>query len=238
MQSPLMGVPYSGQYEGKLLWIHHTHDASLWPPQGVIYRRAVEQAQGPERARERFRLQWTENAEHVPPMMLPSNPKRATTTWLINYMPSIEQGLVDLAAWVEKGVPPAETTYAFADGKVTLPASAKARGGTQPVIHVAAKGGVRCEARPGEAVRLEATAEAPVGAGTFTHVDWDFDGSGGFAVSQPIEPGRTELSLSMSHAYDQPGTYFATCRVRLNREGDPAARRQIENLASVRIVVA
>ena len=32
LQSPLMGVPYSGQYEGKLMWIHHTHDASLWPP--------------------------------------------------------------------------------------------------------------------------------------------------------------------------------------------------------------
>ena len=42
----------------------------------------------------------------------------------------------------------------------------------------------------------------------------------------------------MSHTYDKPGTYFATARVRLNRQGDPAARRQIENLASARIVVS
>ena len=236
-QSPLMGVPYSGQYEGKLLWIHHTHDASLWPPQGVIYQRAVEQAQGPEKARERFRLQWTQNAEHVPPMLLPSNPKRATTTWLINYMPSIEQGLVDLAAWVEQGVPPAETQFEFVDGKVSLPASAKARGGTQPVVSVLAKGQIRAEARPGEAVTVTVAAEAPPGAGTFTYVDWDFDGSGQFAVSQSLEPGRTELKLSTTHAYDQPGTYFASVRVRLNREGDPKGRRQIENLASARIVV-
>ena len=236
-QSPLMGIPYSGQYEGKLLWIHHTHDASLWPPQGVIYKRAVEQAQGPEKARERFRLQWTQNAEHVPPMLLPSNPKRATTTWLINYMPSIEQGLVDLATWVEKGVPPAETQFEFVDGKVSLPASAKARGGTQPVVSVLAKGQIRAEARPGEAVTVTVTAEAPPGAGTFTYVDWDFDGSGQFALSQPVEPSRTELKLSTTHAWDQPGTYFASVRVRLNRDGDPQARRQIENLASARIVV-
>src|SRR3546814_20335370 len=75
LASPLMGVPYSGQYEGKLLWIHHTHDASLWPPQGIIYKQAVEAAQGPEKAREKFRMQWTENAEHVTPMLLPTNPE-------------------------------------------------------------------------------------------------------------------------------------------------------------------
>src|SRR3546814_17379385 len=78
----------------------------------------LEAAQGPEKAREKFRLQWTENAEHVTPLLLPTNPARATTTWLIDYMPSIEQGLADLATWVEKGIPPAETSYSFSDGKV------------------------------------------------------------------------------------------------------------------------
>ncbi|MCU1344536.1 MAG: hypothetical protein JWL70_802, partial [Acidimicrobiia bacterium] len=46
LQSSLMGVGYSGQYRGKLMWVHHTHDSSLWPPQGVIYRDAVLGAQG------------------------------------------------------------------------------------------------------------------------------------------------------------------------------------------------
>jgi hypothetical protein len=237
MQSPLMGVPYSGQYEGKLLWIHHTHDASLWPPQGVIYKRAVEEVQGHERARERFRLQWTQNAEHVPPMLLPSVPKRSTTTWLIDYMPSIEQGLVDLAAWVEKGAAPAETQYVFKDGKVTLPATAKERGGTQPVVNVTANGGLRAEVKAGETVTVTVRAEAPPGAGTFTQAQLDFDGSGGFATPHPIESGQEEIAFSVTHTYAEPGTYFATARVRLNREGDPAARRQVENLASARIVV-
>lgn len=41
LMSPLMGVSYTGHYLGKLLWIHHTHDSSLWPGQGLIYRNAV-----------------------------------------------------------------------------------------------------------------------------------------------------------------------------------------------------
>ncbi|CAN5143089.1 hypothetical protein BH10PSE2_BH10PSE2_05790 [soil metagenome] len=238
VQSPLMGVPYSGQYEGKLLWVHHTHDASLWPPQGVIYKRAVEEVQGAEKAREKFRLQWTQNAEHVPPMLLPTHPTRATTTWLIDYMPVIEQGIVDLAAWVEQGTPPAETSYAFADGKVTLPASAKARGGIQPVVHVTANGALRTDARVGETVTFVASAEAPEGAGTFTQAQWDMDASGAFAKAAEVSLGQTALSLTTTATFDKPGVYFVTCRVRLNRQGDPKARRQVENLASARVIVS
>ena len=72
LMSPLMGVSYSGQYKGKLIWVHHTHDASLWPPQGVVYDGCGRaSAQGATGAAEKFRLRWTENAEHVPPMMIP-----------------------------------------------------------------------------------------------------------------------------------------------------------------------
>lgn len=238
LASPLMGVPYSGQFEGKLLWIHHTHDASLWPPQGVIYKRAVEQAQGEAKAREKFRLQWTENAEHVPPMLLPSNPKRATTTWLIDYMPSIEQGLADLAAWVEKGVVPAETHYTFADGKVSLPATAAERGGTQPVVRVEVDGAVLAHAAVGEVVRVAVQAEAPAGAGTFTQLHWATRADGAFDRGGEVAPGQTVLAETIECSFDAPGTYFVTARARLNREGDPKARRQIENLASARIIVA
>ena len=99
--SPLMGQAYSGRYEGKLIWLHHTHHSSLWPPQGVIYESAVLGAQGESGAAERFRLRWTENAEHGPAMMVPSKPGRASNTWLINFRGLIEQSLRDLVAWVE-----------------------------------------------------------------------------------------------------------------------------------------
>ncbi|MCU1345603.1 MAG: hypothetical protein JWL70_1869, partial [Acidimicrobiia bacterium] len=94
--SPLMGVPYSGQYKGKLMWVHHTHDSSLWPAQGVVYEGAVLKAQGEAGRAERFRQRWTNNAEHVGPVMLPDAPGRAANTRLIDYAPVIEQSLKDL----------------------------------------------------------------------------------------------------------------------------------------------
>jgi hypothetical protein len=239
LQSPLMGVPYSGQYEGKLLWVHHTHDNSLWPPEGVVYDRAVRDAQGPERAAERFRLRWTEHAEHVPPFMLPSDPARATTTWLIDYKPVIEQSLLDLTAWVEDGIEPAGTAYEFKDGKVSLPAEAGDRGGIQPVVQVSANGATRAEVRVGEPIALEVRAEVPAGAGTIIAVAWDLDGSGAFATDvEGIDGTSSAIKASATHAYDAPGTYFATALVTSHREGDvTAVDRRIPNVDQCRIVV-
>src|SRR3546814_7273539 len=102
-----MGVPYCGQYDGKLMWIHATHDSSLWPPQGLSYKRAVDQAQGPTGAEENFRIRWTENAEHTPPMMVPAQPNRSAANWLITFQGIIEQSLQDLIDRVEEGKVPA-----------------------------------------------------------------------------------------------------------------------------------
>jgi hypothetical protein len=236
--SPLMGVPYSGDYEGKLLWVHHTHDSSLWPPQGVVYERAVLQAQGAERAAERFRLRWTENAEHIPPAFLPNHPQRATATWLIDYMPVIEQSLVDLVAWVEEGTEPAGTNYQYDNGRVILPDTAEARGGIQPVLDVTANGSARADITAGEAVTLEVTAGAPPGAGTIIAVEWDFDGSGTFAFRHDVDGTDNDVKLATTHAYDRPGTYFATARAVSHRDGDVnAVHRRIVNVASARVVV-
>jgi hypothetical protein len=239
LMSPLMGVSYTGHYEGKLLWIHHTHDSSLWPSQGIIYEGAVNECQGKEAAAEKFRLQWTENAEHIGSSMLPSSPLRATNTWLIEYTPIIEQGLFDLARWVEEGIAPASTTYEYVDGQVVLPASAAERGGVQPVISVTADGGDRAEVGVGTPVNLEMVAEAPPEGGTIVSVDWDFDGSGTFPFRHEISGGDTAVKLSTTHSYDRPGTYFATARVRSHRDGDMSATtRLLENLASARVVVS
>jgi PKD domain len=236
--SPLMGVAYTGHYEGKLLWIHHTHDSSLWPSQGVVYEAAVHQAQSATAAADKFRLQWTEHAEHIDSAMLPSSPLRATTTWLIDYMPIIEQGLVDLIGWVEDGVAPPSTAYEYDHGQVTLPERAAERGGVQPVVAVTANGGVRADVKVGEVVNLEAVAEAPSGGGTIIAAEWDFDGQGGFPVREDLDGTETSVKLAQTHTYDAPGTYFATARVFSNREGDVNAEfRRLQNLASARVVV-
>jgi len=239
LMSPLMGVSYTGQFEGKLLWIHHTHDSSLWPSQGIIYKGAVLNAQGPEAAAEKFRLQWTQNAEHIPPTYLPNSTKRATATWLIDYFPIIEQGLADLIQWVEEGVAPPNTEFEFVDGQVRLPAAASERGGVQPVVRVTANGGLRAEVKAGEVVQLEVAAEVPPNGGTIVSVTWDFDGWGSFPFRHDVDGSDTSVQLSTAHSYDTPGTYFATALVHSNREGKVDAEfRRLPNLASARIVVS
>jgi Tannase and feruloyl esterase len=239
LMSSLMGVSYTGHYQGKLLWIHHTHDSSLWPSQGIIYEGAVLNEQGAAGAEERFRLQWTENAEHIGPAFLPSSPLRASKTWLVDYMPIIEQGLVDLARWVEEGVAPASTTYTYRDGQVQLPPTAAERGGVQPVVTVTADGAILAEVKAGATVELQVHAETPPAGGTIVSVDWDFDGSGSFPYHhEEVDGTARQLTLTTRHTYDMPGTFFATALVTSNRDGDVGAQhRRLPNLASARIVV-
>jgi hypothetical protein len=237
--SPFMGVRYSGQYEGKLMWIHHTHDASLWPPQGLGYRRAVEHAQGPDALGKKFCLRWTENAEHVPAEFVPPQPNRATNTTLIDYRPVIEQCLADLAEWVEQGVEPQGTNFAYADGYISLPPTAADRGGIQPVVQATANGTSRAEVKVGETVTLEVHAEVPAGAGTVVAAAWDFDGSGTYPFTHPeIDGSSADVTVHTTHSWDRPGTYFATALVHSRRDGDTkATNRRLPNLASARVVV-
>jgi hypothetical protein len=239
VMSPLMGVSYSGELQGKLLWVHHTHDASLWPPQGVIYERAVQAAKG-DRADEHFCIRWTQHAEHMPPFLIPAPANRAASTWLIDGMPIIEQGLADLVAWVEQGVRPVPTVYSYADGQVTLPATAAERGGIQPVVEVTANGGARADAAVGEAVTFQVTAEVPPGAGTIVDVEWDIDGTGTYPTrAEGIGGTATRIVESITHAFDAPGTYFVTARVSSHRNGDTTTKhRRIPNVAQARVVVS
>ena len=239
-QSPLMGVAYSGHFTGKLMWVHHTHDSSLWPPQGLVYKQAVLRSQG-EGGLEHFALRWTDHAEHVPPLVIPPSASgRPNNTVLVDYLPVIEQSLKDLTDWVENGVRPAETNYAYADGKVVLPATAAARGGIQPVISLTANGGQRAEVGIGEAVTFRVTVEVPASAGTVVGLHWDLDGSGAFATHDSTLDGTaTSVTTEITHTFTESGTHFVTVLAESHRDGDVAATsRRVPNLAQVRVVVS
>jgi Tannase and feruloyl esterase len=234
-----MGIAYSGAYQGKLMWVHHTHDASLWPGQGVVYAEAVKTAQGEKGAASNFRLRWTENAEHGPPIALPSPPNRANSTWLVDFLPVIEQSLADLIDWVEQGITPAGTNYQYRDGKISLPPSALQRGGIQPVVAVGADGDRLASVAVGQPVALEVQAEVPPGAGTIIAVEWDYDGTGAWPFRhEGVDGTATRVELTTSHAYAEPGVYFATARVTSHRHGDvDAVSCRVHNVASARVVV-
>ena len=235
--SPFMGTVHTGRFEGKMMWVHHTHDASLWPSQGIGMKRNVERERG-DRADDYFCLRWTENAEHVVPRMAASPAGRDNKTWLIDYQPAIEQCLVDLAAWVEDGVRPAPTNFQYRDGRVILPPTAGGRGGIQPVVTVEANGASRTKVRAGEAVTLRVRAEVPPGAGTVIGVKWDFDGSGSYPLVEKVDGSSASVDQSTTHTWDRPGTYFATALVESHREGDVhAVACRVPNLAAARVIV-
>ncbi|HVU72904.1 MAG TPA: PKD domain-containing protein, partial [Mycobacteriales bacterium] len=114
-----------------------------------------------------------------------------------------------------------------------------ARGGVQPVVHVTANGDTRADVPVGQPVALTVIAETPDAGGTITKVEWDFDGSGAFAGSEPVDGTQRRLVATATHTYETPGTYFVTARVSAHRDGDVTTPfRQLSNVASARIVVA
>jgi hypothetical protein len=237
--SPFMGVCYSGVYEGKVMWIHSTHDSSVWPAWGTQYHSAVLQGQGPEGAAQNFRIRWSEYAEHASHAMVPPEPHRASNTRFINGG-TPTQSLKDLVAWVEDGVEPLGTNYTFQDGRVSLPPTAAERGGIQPIATVTANGGIRADVRAGDSVTLEVHAEVHPEAGRLISVKWDFDGSGAYPFQQPgVDGSSADLTLTTTHRYDSPGTYFATALVESHRDGDVNATDcRNETLGQARIVVS
>ena len=170
--------------------------------------------------------------------MAASPPDRHNTTWLIDYAPVIEQGLVDLALWVEHDIRPAETSFEYRDGRIILPDSAAERGGIQPVVHVTANGAARAEVRVGEPVRLEVRAEVPPGAGTIVRSRWDIDGTGSYPYVDELDGSSPSVQLELTHTWERPGTYFATALVESKRDGDlTSVVRRIPNLAAARVIV-
>ncbi|MEE3753121.1 hypothetical protein [Mycobacterium intracellulare] len=165
-------------------------------------------------------------------------PDRANNTWLVDYPAHVEQSLVDLTDWVENAVEPAETHFRLDDGQIILPASAKERGGIQPVVSVTADGAKCIQVRAGTSVRLEVRAEVPPQAGTIVSIKWDLDGTGTYPVSRETDGSSVEVTDALQWTFQTPGTYFPTALVESHRDGDvTVTSRRIPNLDAARVVV-
>jgi len=228
-----MPVP-KGRFEGKMILLQHLADRECWPSCATEYVGQLLQAYGGE-LESRFRIWWIENAAHLVPLTRPG------LTRLINYSGTWAQALRDVIAWVEEGVaPPPSTPWQLSeDNQLVVPRAAQDRGGIQPAVEARVNGGPVASVRVGEEVRLEGVAEAPPGAGTIVSAQWDFDGSGTWALrDDSVDGSAARITSRAVHQYDEPGTYFATFRAGLHRDGDAHSRlRLVTNLARVRVVV-
>ena len=223
----------TGKINGKMIVVASLWDREAYPWQADWYRKRVEHELG-DRFNDTFRLWYTDHALHGDE----TNQEDPTRT--VSYLGVLEQALRDLSDWVEKGTPPpASTEYKVIDGQVIVLNSATDRSGIQPVVHLSANGKTRTDVTAGRPVKFTATIELPPNTGKIIAAEWDFEGDGKFAVSQPMKSSTgSQIRLTTAHTFAKPGTYFTTLRATSQRNGDqktPYAR--IQNLDRVRVVV-
>ncbi len=226
------GSVFSGRSNGKVLMLSALMDLDAFPWQADWYRSRAKSALGAA-FDDNFALWFVDHAHHENPL---TPLQRAH---VVSFGGALQQALRDLATWVEQGVKPSETVYEVIDTQVEVPTNAAERKGIQPVISLQANGGVRAEVKAGEAVTFFGAIEVPPGAGKVVAAEWDFEGSGDFADKAPVGTPQERVTLSATHAYAKPGTYYAVLRGTSQREGDartPYGR--VQNLAQVRVVVS
>ena len=232
------GATMSGRFHGKMIVVQALMDEAAYPWGADWFRARVKAVHGPE-FEDRYRLWFVENAMHVTQGVGPNDPRPVASTRVVSYQGVLQQALRDVAAWVERGVaPPESTDYGLDDGQVVVPASATARRGVQPVVRLEANGGTRAAARVGETVEFEAVVEVPPGTGVVAMVEWDFEGDGRFPVKSELGPPTSSTSLRQTYVFERPGTYFPAVRVASRRRGDTSLYAQPKNIGRVCVVVA
>lgn len=227
------GCKQNGNIQGKVIITAMLMDEQAYPWQADWYRRKVASVQGGDES-DYIRLWYFDNALHGDTEDS-VDPHRCVT-----YTAGLEQALLDLAAWVERGIAPLPSTnYTVDGGNVEVPEKAAERGGLQPVVNVYAEGGKYAHVKAGEPVHFCAAVEMPEKAGMVTALDWLFEDEKGFTKGTlKWNSDRTEAVSETFHTYEKPGTYFVTARAKAERNGDETAVfTQIKNLDRARIIV-
>jgi hypothetical protein len=234
---------HTGKFEPKMIQILTTHDSRCWPGPSAFYSRKVREHLG-DKADERYRLWFVENSPHtVPEIVGLTIVHEGADLWnsrLVDYEGVTAAALRAVTAWAEDGVaPPPNTRYELTeDAGVVLDPSAERRGGVQPLAWATANGGARAEVRVGEPVTFEGRAQMPPGAGTVVEAEWDFAGDNRFVAQPGVDGAAAGIALRATHAYDRPGTYFASFRVGGHQQGKEGVGPPARNNARVRVVVS
>lgn len=233
----LTGVPLTGRFHGKMIYVANLKDTATSPVSGAIgYRSRVRRAGGTE-AEARLRTWLIDNASHADGSRLAQGPPPVTSTRLIDWGGCVERALTALIGWVENAAePPPDTGFTYDDGRVRLAGRAAERRGIQPTVVLRANGAERTEVRAGTTVTFEVAAEAAPGPDRLLGVEWDFQGTGVWSAQSP---GRGALLVATAaYTYERPGTYFPSVRVTAH-PGPPVPEWccRIHNLGRARVVV-
>lgn len=205
----------SGKFNGKMIILQNAQDCDASPSSARAYIKSVKEILD-KTLDKYFRIYWTENARHIQPIT------PVESTRYIRWGSIVSQAMYDLIKWIEEGIsPPPSTNYSFnVHSALQLPIDASKRKGIQPTVQLKVKGKKYMEAKVDQQIKFHGEAEAPPNTGYFIKLEWDFDGTGSFVYHEELNGTENKIKTTASHKYAQPGTYFITFRVTLDRNGD------------------
>jgi len=233
------GRRQTGKLEVKTIVIEDLVDPNSYPYVAAFYAAQVKRTMGSAGTDKVFRVYYNDSSGHGAAGPIAAG-KPSTTTIDIDGI--LNQALLDLSAWVERGIaPPRSSQYRLdANNQVVLPESASERHGLQPVVHLAANGKTRAEVGVNQPVSLAGKIEIPPGAGKIIQYDW-YLGRSDFAYEPAMKFAnpQTFVDATRTISFSTPGEYTITLRTWAQRDGvgDSTSTTLLKNLARVRVVV-
>ena len=224
------GILIDGNIHGKVIGLCSVLDESACPWHGDWYLKAVAR-HGKEGD---FRLYYHDNSIHDDRAGHLDDPQHQ-----VDYLGTLHQALLDVAAWAEEGIEPLPTmNYRFAEGQITLPEHAAERGGMQPVPFATVNGGKVATVKVGESVAFEARIEVNPGTGKVTGAAWDYENTYDWSHEEELIQEENGARVQSTHVFTRPGIYYPCLKVQSNRKGDPTdLYTQSKNLDRVKVIV-
>ena len=241
------GTLPTGNIHGKVILCCSLMDREAFAWQGDWYRQQVARSLGPW-TDQNMRLWYTDNALHGD-----QEDQLDDKTHAVPYNGVLQQALLDLSQWVEKGIEPAlSTDYRIENAQVVVPETANERRGIQPVVKATILGddkkglisydGRRIDVKRGASVEIKVVAEVPAGQGKVMLAQVSYDGKD---YSEKIDLSNaiysvdgSRVEFTICHQFKDKGTFFPTVRVASQRKVDPSSPfARIYNLDRIRVVV-
>ncbi|PNP74366.1 hypothetical protein FNYG_12415 [Fusarium nygamai] len=226
------GATFVGKFNGKMIVMDNLMDVDAFPWHADWYRKQVKGAYG-DKADDKFRLHYADNADHQMGPVVGSKSSRA-----VDFTGLYEQHLQDLSLWCEtETYPSIPTNYTIHNAQVQLPTAASERKGIQPVIDLRVNGSKQVEIERGTTVTLGVHVEVPPGAGKIVSLEWDLEGTGNF-VKKSFGEVAQSVKTTVWYTYNRHGTFFPAVRAASHKEGKVDSPHALAlNLERVRVVV-
>lgn len=233
----------TGHLKVKTIVLENLFDPASFPYVGGLYADQVRRAMGPQAADAMFRIYYQDNAPHGAFPTVPPGPSAAEqATKVANVGGILNQTLLDLAGWVERGAIPLPSTRYKLDAmnQIELPKSAEERGGLQPLVELQANGAARARVTVNQPVTLTARITMPPRSGKFVRYAW-YLGTPDYKFEPVVElpRPRTTFEVKRTISFATPGDYPITLRVEGERNGvsNVNVTTYLQNVARVRVEV-